>query len=78
MTRDVAVEALVDVKQAQQVCQDLVYCGAARLLPEEGVEAVGLTTDRALADVKCLCDGFMTGQPACKLQVRLSDNSLWV
>ena len=43
MTWDVAVGALVDPKQAQQVRRDLVCCGAVRFLLEEGVEVVCLT-----------------------------------
>ena len=75
MTRDVAVEALVDSKQAQQVRRDLVCRCAAGLLPEEGVKVVCLAKDRALTDVKCLCEGFKMEQPLCKLQVRVSDCS---
>ena len=75
MPWNVAVEALVDSKQAQQVRQDLVCCCAARSLPEEGVEVVCLTKDRALADVKCLCVGFKMEQLPCKLYVRVSDCS---
>ena len=45
MPRDVAVEALVDAKQAQQVRWDLVRRGGACSLPEEGVEVVGLSTE---------------------------------
>ena len=75
MTWNVAVEALVDSKQAQQVRQGLVRRGAAGLLPEEGINVVCLAKDRALADVKCLCKGFKVDQPPCKLQVRVSDRS---
>ena len=49
MMRAVAVEALVDSKQVQQVRQYLVSCGAARSLPEEGVDHV--------------CKGFKMEQP---------------
>ena len=63
MTRDVAVEALVGAKQAHQVRRDPVYCDAACLLLEEGVEIVGLTKDRALTDVKCLCKSLKMEQP---------------
>ena len=75
MMWDVAVEALVDSKEAQQVCQDLVRRGAAGSLLEEGVKVVCLAKDRALADVKLLCEGFKMAQPPCKLQVRVSDRS---
>ena len=78
MTWNVAVEALVTSKQAQQVRRDLVCRCAARLLPEEGVEVVCLTKDRALTDVKCLCKGFKMEQPPCKFQVRVSDCSFRV
>ena len=63
MTRDVAVEALVDSKQAQQVRRDLVCRGAAHSLPEEGVKVVCLAKDHVLLDVKCLCKGFKMDQP---------------
>ena len=63
MTQDITVEALVDSKQSQQVRRSLVYCGAARSLSEEGVEVVGLTKGRVLADVKCLYKGFKMEQP---------------
>ena len=75
MAWDVAVEALVDSKQSQQVRRDLVCRGAARSLPEEGVKVVCLAQDRALVDVKCLCEGFQMEQPPCKFQVRVSDRS---
>ena len=75
MTWDVAVEALVDSKEVQQVRRDLVRCGAAGLLPEEGVKVICLAKDRVFVDVKCLCKGFKMKQPPCKLQVRISDCS---
>ena len=58
--------------------RDLLCRGAAGLLPEEGVKVVCLAKDRALTDVKCLCEGFKIKQPLCKLQVRLSNRSLRV
>ena len=75
MERGLTVEALVDSKQVQQVGRDLVRRGAAGLLPEEGVKVVCLAQDRALADIKCLCEGFQMEQPPCKLKVRVSDRS---
>ena len=69
------MEALVDSKQAQQVRRNLVCCGAASLLLEEGVEVVGFTKNRALVDVKCLYKGFKMEQPPCKLQIGVSDCS---
>ena len=75
MTRDIAVQTLVDSKEAQQVCQDLVRRGAAGSLLEEGVKVVCLAKDRALVDGKCLCGGFKMEQPPCKLQVRVRDRS---
>ena len=63
MTRDVAVEALVDPKQAQQVRRDLVRRGATRSLPDEGVKVVCPAKDHALADVKYLYEGVKMEQP---------------
>ena len=75
MTRDVAVKALVESTQVQQVSRDFVCRDAARSLPEECVKVVFLAKDRVLADVKCLCEGFKMEQPPCKVQVRVSDSS---
>ena len=58
MSRDVAVESLVDAKQAQKVRRDLVRCGAPCSLPEKGVEVISLAEDRALPDVKILDKSF--------------------
>ena len=58
MPRDVAVEALVDTKQAQEVRGDLVPRGAAYSLQEEGVEVIDLAEGRALTDVERPGQGF--------------------
>ena len=39
MTWDVAVEALLDTKQAKEVRRDLVRCSTPFPLPEKGVDA---------------------------------------
>ena len=75
MTRDVVGEALVDAKQAQQVRRGLVCRCAAHSLPEEGVEAVGLTKDHTFTGVTCLWKGFKVEQPTGKLPGRVSDCS---
>ena len=56
--RDVAMELLVNAKQAQKVRRDLVCCGAPCSLPEKGVEVISLAKDRALPDVKILDKSF--------------------
>ena len=58
VSRDVAVEFLVDAKQAQTVRRDLIRCGAPCSLPEKGVEVISLAEDRALRDVEILDMSF--------------------
>ena len=71
--RHVAVETLVDPKEAEQVGWHLVSGGAALPFPKESVEVVRLAQDSALPDIERLAEGLQVNQTSCELQIRVGN-----
>jgi hypothetical protein len=55
MAWNIAVKALMDSKQSQQVGRNLLCGGTSLALPEKCIEIVSLAKDGAFPDVKGLC-----------------------
>jgi hypothetical protein len=73
--RDVAVVALVNAKQSEEIRWRRVGSGAAFALPKSGVEVVALADHSALARVKGLCDGLKVNESPRELQVGVGDGA---
>ena len=78
MSGHIAMVALVDSEEAEEMRWNLV-CRRARLpLPKEGVKIVCLNEDCPLPNIEGLCQGFQMQEPPRQLEVRIGDVTIGV